>query len=98
MRSQLAPARRGQLGRLRVERVVDDADAERGAGLEHGELLGQDLLARVAEHALVVEPDVRQPDHARVDHAGRVVAPAQARLDDAGLDAGLGEHEAAPPP
>ena len=34
-----------------------------------------------------------RPDHARVDHAGGVVAPAQAGLDDAGLDARLGQHQ-----
>ena len=82
-----------QCGCVRVETVVHDADAERCAGLEHGELLGQDQLPRVAEHALVVEADVREPDDARVDDARGVVPAAETRLDDAGLDTGLGQHQ-----
>ncbi len=93
MRSQLAPASAASASATRVQLVVDDADAERGAALEHRELLGQDQLARVAEHALVIEADVGQTDHAGVDDARGVVAAAQTGLDDAGLDAGLREHE-----
>ncbi len=71
------------------ELVVGQHDDRAGAG--DGELLGGDLLARVAEHLGVLEPDVRQQDDARVDHVRRVVAAAEPGLDRSDLRSARGE-------
>ena len=61
------------------------------ARLHDGELLTRDRLARLAEDVGVVERDVRQQDDARVDHVRRVVASAEARLDNGDVDLLLSE-------
>src|SRR5215207_6305187 len=91
MRSQRAPATEASSAACAYR--ASSTTPTQSAALQHGELLGQDLLARLAEHALVVESHVREADDARGDHTRRVMAPAEAGLGDAGLDAGLGEHE-----
>ena len=65
-----------------------------GARPDHGRLLGEDQLARVAEHLGVLEADRRQHDDRRAEHVGGVEAAAEAGLDRRRLDAGLGQgHE-----
>ena len=55
------------------------------------ELLGGDLVARVAEDVGVLEADVRQQDDGRVEDVRRVEAAAEPGLDDGGVDFALGE-------
>ena len=54
--------------------------------LDDGELLGCDLLARLAEHVRVLEPDVREQDDVRAEHVRRVVAAAEPGLDHRDVD------------
>ena len=56
-----------------------------------GELLARDVAQRRAEPARVLEPDVGEHLHARVDDVGGVVAAAEAGLDDGGVDAAAGQ-------
>ena len=54
--------------------------------LHDGELLRGDLLARLAEHVGVVEPDVREQDDVAAEDVRRVQPAAEAGLDDRDVD------------
>jgi hypothetical protein len=69
------------------------AGVDRGVVSEDGELLGRDLLERVAEPLGVVEADRREDGQLRRDHVRRVEAAAEAGLDHGDLDARLGEGD-----
>ena len=60
--------------------------------MDNSELLGRDLLDRLAEHVGVLEPDVREQDDARADDVRGVVAAAEPGLDDRDVDMCLGER------
>ena len=66
--------------------------------LDDRELLGRDLLARLAEHVGVLEPDVREQDDVRAQDVRRVEAAAEACLDDGGVDLARRELREARPP
>ena len=54
--------------------------------LDDRELLRRDLLARVAEHVGVLEPDVREQDDVRAEDVRRVEPAAEPGLDDGDVD------------
>ena len=54
--------------------------------MDNSELLGRDLLDRVAEHVGVLEPDVREQDDARADDVRGIVPAAEPGLDDRDVD------------
>ncbi len=60
--------------------------------LSDSELLGRDLLLRVAEEVGVLERDRGQHRDPRGDHVGRVEPTAESRLDDGDLHPRLGER------
>ncbi len=66
---------------------------EHAAVAQHGQLLGGDLLERLAEVLGVVEPDRSQHGRARGDHVGGVQPSSEPRLDHADLDLGRGERD-----
>ena len=73
--------------RERLDLRVGVARARASASGAHDrELLARDVGDRRPEPAGVLEPDVGQHDDRRAQHAGRVVAPAEAGLDDRDLD------------
>ena len=100
----LALERPAEEGRRGLARAADDDVRRRPGGAnsvvgEHGdrpllhdrELLGRDLLARLAEHVRVLEADVREQDDAAAEDVRRVEPAAEPRLDDGDVDAARGE-------
>ena len=73
--------------RLPLRLAEDDC----GSGRDDRELLRGDRLPRVAEHIGVIERDVRQHDDTGAEDVGRVMPPAEARLDDGDVDPVRGE-------
>ena len=85
-------ARRGvDLRHLGLRLGLELAHHERRSRGHDGQLLTRDVRERRAEPARVLEPDVGEHRDRRVEHVGRVVAPAEARLHHRDLDPALGE-------
>ena len=85
------PGRRGGLQRQRLEAVQR---AEHGvAAFDDRRLLGEDRLARVAQHLRVFQADAREHHHRRRDHVGGVQTAAQPGLQGQRLDAAAREGQ-----
>ena len=89
--SRAPPSDDPPAGTSGAKRVVRQ-DHYRVVSMDNSELLRRDLLDRLAEDVGVLEPDVRQQDDPGAEDVRRVVAAAEAGLDDGDVDLRVGER------